>query len=99
MNEQRSGTNREQVVSVLTGWVALPIAILLLLGGMALFIYSIAAGANTQGHPIWVWFATGLISLTVGIIMMPGFFTLQPNEARVLILFGDYRGTVRVSGF
>lgn len=28
-----------------------------------------------------------------------GFFTLQPNMAAVLILFGTYRGTVPVSGF
>ncbi len=28
-----------------------------------------------------------------------GYFTLQPNEARVLILFGAYKGTVRRSGF
>jgi len=34
-----------------------------------------------------------------GAIMLPGFFTLQPNEARVLILFGAYKGTVRESGF
>jgi regulator of protease activity HflC (stomatin/prohibitin superfamily) len=31
--------------------------------------------------------------------MLKGFFTLQPNEARVLVLFGDYKGTVRTSGF
>jgi regulator of protease activity HflC (stomatin/prohibitin superfamily) len=30
---------------------------------------------------------------------MGGFFALQPNEARVLILFGEYKGTVRASGF
>jgi regulator of protease activity HflC (stomatin/prohibitin superfamily) len=30
---------------------------------------------------------------------MKGFFTLQPNEARVLVLFGSYKGTVRASGF
>jgi regulator of protease activity HflC (stomatin/prohibitin superfamily) len=28
-----------------------------------------------------------------------GYFTLQPNEARVQILFGAYKGTVRRSGF
>ncbi|MBI4576482.1 MAG: SPFH domain-containing protein, partial [Planctomycetes bacterium] len=28
-----------------------------------------------------------------------GHFTLQPNEGRVLVLFGAYRGTVRESGF
>lgn len=31
--------------------------------------------------------------------MWGGFFTLQPNEARVLVLFGKYKGTVRQSGF
>ena len=31
--------------------------------------------------------------------MLIGHFTLQPNEARVLILFGGYHGTVRDSGF
>jgi len=28
-----------------------------------------------------------------------GFFALEPNEARVLILFGQYRGTERVGGW
>jgi regulator of protease activity HflC (stomatin/prohibitin superfamily) len=37
--------------------------------------------------------------LGVGVFLCFGFFTLQPNEARVLILFGSYKGTVRVSGF
>jgi regulator of protease activity HflC (stomatin/prohibitin superfamily) len=34
-----------------------------------------------------------------GGIMFKGFFTLQPNEARVLVLFGAYKGTVREPGF
>ncbi|MBK7117475.1 MAG: SPFH domain-containing protein [Proteobacteria bacterium] len=39
-----------------------------------------------------VFFLAGLIALF-------GYFTLQPNEARVQILFGSYKGTVRKSGF
>jgi regulator of protease activity HflC (stomatin/prohibitin superfamily) len=35
----------------------------------------------------------------VDIILLTGLFTLQPNEARVLVLFGAYKGTVRQSGF
>jgi regulator of protease activity HflC (stomatin/prohibitin superfamily) len=31
--------------------------------------------------------------------LLIGLFTLQPNEARVLLLFGKYHGTVRISGF
>jgi len=46
----------------------------------------------------------GMILFTVLLLiwtvtMLGGYFTLQPNEARVLILFGEYRGTVRTSGF
>src|SRR5213594_2237855 len=99
MNAEPLGANKERAARVLTGWIALPIAILLLVGGMTVFIYSIVAGANEFKHPVWGLFVVGLIGLIVGTIMLPGFFTLQPNEARVLILFGAYRGTVRVSGF
>jgi len=40
-----------------------------------------------------------LILEALGILSLIGHFTLQPNEARVLLLFGAYRGTVRTSGF
>lgn len=37
--------------------------------------------------------------LIVAIIVSCGFFSLQPGQARVLVLFGNYVGTVRESGF
>jgi regulator of protease activity HflC (stomatin/prohibitin superfamily) len=37
--------------------------------------------------------------LVLAVIGSVGFFTLQPNESRVLVLFGDYKGTVRKEGF
>ena len=40
-----------------------------------------------------------VIALVLAITSSNGFFTLQPNEAAVLILFGAYKGTVRDSGF
>jgi regulator of protease activity HflC (stomatin/prohibitin superfamily) len=43
-----------------------------------------------------------MIAPTVGVVAISlafgGFFTLQPNEARVLILFGKYRGTASQDG-
>lgn len=39
-----------------------------------------------------------LISL-IWFVLWCGFFTLQPNVAAVLILFGKYTGTVKASGF
>lgn len=33
------------------------------------------------------------------LLMMPGFFFVNPNGSRVLVLFGKYIGTVRANGF
>src|SRR5690606_21928942 len=41
----------------------------------------------------------GLLIVGLGVLSFFGHFTLQPNEARVLILFGSYKGTIRRSGF
>lgn len=38
---------------------------------------------------------TGLATL----LMLPGFFFINPNGSRVMVLFGDYRGTVKKNGF
>ena len=99
MNTESILRNREREVHVINGWLMLPINILLLLGAIALLIYSIAAGAKIGGPPLWGFFILSLLMIPASIVMMVGFFTLQPNEARVLILFGAYRGTVRTSGF
>ncbi|HNQ89786.1 MAG TPA: SPFH domain-containing protein [Verrucomicrobiota bacterium] len=99
MNAPVEAPNKEREVRVHSGWSFLPINILVLLAGPALFIYSIAAGVQQQNHPYWAGFVTGILMLIGGVIMLCGFFTLQPKEARVLVLFGEYRGTVRESGF
>jgi regulator of protease activity HflC (stomatin/prohibitin superfamily) len=100
MNETSTlNTNRERVVSVQSGWVWLPGILLLWLGSLAAFIYSLASGLQSQGHPVWFWFIAGLAGFVLTVFLLPGLFTLQPNEARVLMLFGQYRGTVRASGF
>jgi regulator of protease activity HflC (stomatin/prohibitin superfamily) len=46
---------------------------------------------------ILVWVAIG--SFTLALLLLSGFYTLQPNESRVLILFGNYRGTVKTPGW
>jgi regulator of protease activity HflC (stomatin/prohibitin superfamily) len=71
----------------------------LLLGALALLFYSIIAGVKDVGHPYFALMITALVLEPVSIVMLIGFFTLQPNEARVLVLFGEYKGTVRESGF
>lgn len=99
MNAMTLETNRERAVNVHNGWILLPIIILLGLGSIVTFIYSIATSDQNGGHPNWPLFIGGLLGFALAVVLVQGFFTLQPNEARVLILFGKYKGTVRESGF
>src|SRR5208337_4251383 len=97
--DNNNSVNREQRISVLSGWLMLPVVLVLIVGSPAVFICSITFGVKAMSHPDWVLFAAGLILEAAGIGLAFGFFTLQPNEARVLILFGAYKGTVREGGF
>ena len=42
-----------------------------------------------------------LFFLAVGaaVVFMPGFFIVNPNNAIVLLMFGEYKGTVKTNGF
>ncbi|NQT13583.1 MAG: SPFH domain-containing protein, partial [Planctomycetes bacterium] len=42
---------------------------------------------------------SSVLMIGLGVLSCFGYFTLQPNEGRVLLLFGAYRGTVRDSGW
>src|ERR1035438_53394 len=97
MTPREALSNRERIVTVANGWVMLPLLLLLILGDIGLFIYAIAAGKGDQ--PLVLPLVLSLLLLPALIILMTGLFTLQPNEARVLLLFGAYKGTVRTAGF
>jgi regulator of protease activity HflC (stomatin/prohibitin superfamily) len=47
----------------------------------------------------WALVGPGIVLLLLGFLLCPGFYTLEPNETRVLVLFGAYKGTVREGGF
>jgi regulator of protease activity HflC (stomatin/prohibitin superfamily) len=89
----------ERVVTVMRGAAMLPITVILGLGSAALLWWSLTTGAGPDGEPGWWAFIGGLLVLGLFILTLPGYFTLQPNESRVLVLFGTYRGTVREGGF
>ena len=99
MNMKQAAANVERVVRVQNGWFMLALVIGLLLAGLGLLAFSFENGTSTTGQPHAGLIAASLLLLSVCVILRKGFFTLQPNEARVLVLFGNYEGTVRTSGF
>jgi regulator of protease activity HflC (stomatin/prohibitin superfamily) len=55
------------------------------------------------GIAIWVFMTErivmGIVALPLIVFVGPGFFVVNPNTSKILLLFGDYHGTVRDSGF
>jgi regulator of protease activity HflC (stomatin/prohibitin superfamily) len=80
----------------------LPVTIAIFAGAIALgwlFVNSCILAQRSQATPNF-WLIVGCVLVTgLGVFSAFGYFTLQPNQARVLILFGSYVGTVRDSGW
>jgi regulator of protease activity HflC (stomatin/prohibitin superfamily) len=99
MNLKQAAANTERVVAVHNGWAMLPVLVGLLVADIALFIFATEGRTQTTDQLRAGLIAVSVLFLPVCIILLKGFFTLQPNEARVLVLLGKYTGTVRTSGF
>jgi regulator of protease activity HflC (stomatin/prohibitin superfamily) len=94
-----SHINRESTIGVPSGWLMLAINLAAMFGG-AWFLYrTIATSAAVHEDPSVSRILGALFVMAIAGVSLKGHFTLQPNEARVLILFGAYHGTVRQSGF
>ena len=89
--------NREIIRSAFNGWFMLVLNIVLFFGGFALLVRELQRSGGELGFN-WL-IILGIVLPILAVILLTGLFTLQPNEARVLILFGAYHGTVRSSGF
>ena len=97
--ETRRAASREIRFSAFSGWLmltALPLYV------VALILVAVWLG-QTQPHlsggeiaAIVVFFVLSALTLVLTLL---GFFIVPPNKARVLVLFGRYRGTVRADGF
>ncbi len=87
----------ERPVTAIRGATMLGVTIVVGIAGVAAFVESIRRGSETM--PVWWLMVLGLLLATLSGAACAGFFTLQPNEARALVLFGNYRGTVREGGF
>ena len=78
-----------------SGWPFLAILPTILIFGVCQLIYNV-----TQGSPalLVLGILTQVLCVVVFIISLCGFQALQPNNARVLILSGIHKGTIRDSG-
>jgi regulator of protease activity HflC (stomatin/prohibitin superfamily) len=85
----------EKVGKTFNGWAALTLH--LLLG--VLMVWLLVTSLTQNFWPVARIVIPALLFIASAFILPLGYFTLQPNEAKVLILFGKYRGTVKRDGF
>lgn len=84
---------------VSSGLLMFFVDILMLLASIGGVVWGIIK-TNTDSSPLSIAsIIGGAVLFVVWCIFTGGFFTLQPNEAAVLILFGEYRGTVKKPGW
>jgi regulator of protease activity HflC (stomatin/prohibitin superfamily) len=83
---------REKPITPSSGWSAVVIGIVLGLVALG----ALATGIRGGGPPLVLVF---LLSLLGSLVALTGLFFINPNEAKVLQLFGEYVGTAREAGF
>ncbi len=77
--------NNEKTYKPASGYVMLVVVALLLIVGIL--------GIVVMRNPLSAWL------IAIGGFFAAGFFFLNPNSSLVLVLFGEYKGTVRENGF
>lgn len=78
--------NTEKIINPPSGYMAA--LLFVLLGIVAIVTFSFGDGAITAFFVI--------IDL---VFILPGLIIVNPNESKVLTLFGNYEGTVKKDGF
>jgi len=89
--------SREIPFKALSGYLMLLPWLLSLL--LAVGQFAAASGDHVSRNAQGDYVLLGLVLLVCFVLISIGFFIVEPNMGRALILFGRYRGTVRSSGF
>ena len=87
-----SSVTQEVVASSANGYVMFVVSLALVVAAPVL----IASGGGPIVHPGRV--VLGILCFVLGMISFRGLYMLQPNQAALLLLFGNYRGTDRNAG-
>jgi regulator of protease activity HflC (stomatin/prohibitin superfamily) len=82
---------REKELKAVSGWVV----VFALLVAAAFSVWLLVTGIRAE-DPRWVVIA--MVTLVLELVLAAGLFVVNPNEAKVLQLFGKYVGTEREPG-
>lgn len=89
----------EKVIKPRSGWLPLAVCVVGLLGSVALFAATLVNAPDLGSFVVGCGVVTS-ITLALGFLTgFCGLIAIAPNQARVLLMFGEYKGSVIESGF
>ncbi|MCB0806462.1 MAG: SPFH domain-containing protein [Bacteroidales bacterium] len=80
---------QEKDFSAISGYLALFVILILIVAAVFTFIFFPPAGLKI----------TAVVVVLTGLFCLAGLVIVNPNESSVLVLFGAYKGTIKVNGF
>lgn len=89
----------ERELNVLNGYLMLVVTIITFILSAALIVAGCRFGVDNAVVPAIVLIAIGCLLAVLFCILLGGFHIVNPNEALVLTLFGNYYGTIKKPGF
>ena len=91
---------QERILNPVSGYLMLLLGIVGMIAGIAIMIAGFIAGSRVgSGALAVISVILGIIVLTAAIILLCGLKVLNPNEAYVFTVFGNYYGTLKKEGF
>ena len=89
---------RERPAKNISGGLALPLGLAGLVAGVGLILAGAAVAADHKGAASTALIVAGIVVILTSLFTMGGLNMVAPGEARVVQLFGRYRGTIRTDG-
>lgn len=81
---------QEKFMKPMSGYLGLLLILLLLGGGITMVVML---------QPVVGFIIVGVLLIIISLLLLAGLLVVNPNESSVLVLFGDYAGTVIDNGF
>lgn len=89
----------EKIMKPSSGWFPLAVFVTMIVGAVATFITSIANERVIGDTGLLIAVIGSIVCVVCAVVGLCGLMAIAPNQARVLLLFGEYRGSVVQSGF
>jgi regulator of protease activity HflC (stomatin/prohibitin superfamily) len=80
--------------TIMNGFVMLVILLAVIIAGVTLFVYGVDSAFDNG-----LFVGTAIVVLMVAVFCFRGLIQQEPNEAKIMMFFGKYKGTFTKTGF